>query len=583
VRNQDCLLVFVLLLTGCGADDPKPIAPTHGVKFTNAAAKLGVDFVHQTPPPSAYDSPTVMGSGCALFDFDQDGVLDLYLVNLGDPDHPTSNALYRQHSTTARFENVTESTNADAPGMGMGVAAGDLNNDGFPELYVTNFGEDRLLLNEAGQSFKDITKAAGITNIRWGASVSFVDYDRDGWLDIFISNYVDYLPLSCRQFSGTNRDFCAPHRFFGEPDVLFRNITGDQPDSKLPVFKDVSNASNISSKPGPGLAVVCADFTNDGWPDLYVANDQTANFLWVNQHDGTFKEEAIQRGCANDMIGNAQASMGTAVAFFDDDPTPDIFLTHLTGESNTLYISDKNGFFDDRSQKLGVADPAIPLTGFGTAFIDVDLDGRLDLLTVNGTIKRPDGVDESDVASNKDFWKPYRQPHQLLLNSGNRFRALTQVPGLDSNEVSRGLATGDIDNDGDVDIVVCNIGARPEVLINDTVSRAKASQPNSKASSKSHYLSIRCVLPQAGNRDAIGAQLRVVSKKESWRAIVQPGLSYLSSNDPRVHLGLGQADSVDHIDVIWPDGRSERFQVQEVDRQVTLSQGAGESIEKDSE
>jgi hypothetical protein len=272
--------LFVLLMLGCGGDDPETTEPPHGVRFVNATKKLGIEFVHQTPPPQSYDSPTVMGSGCALFDFDRDGRLDIYFVNLGDPDKPARNALYRQ-TQTGRFEDVTEATSADAPGMGMGVAAGDLNNDGFSDLYVTNFGPDRLLLNEAGQSFRDVSKQAGVSNAKWGASVSFVDFDRDGWLDIFVSNYVDYLPLSCRQFSGTNRDFCAPHRFFGESDVLLRNVTGEQPNSDVPVFVDVSTQSKIASKKGAALAVACMDFTNDGWPDLYVANDQTANFLWI--------------------------------------------------------------------------------------------------------------------------------------------------------------------------------------------------------------------------------------------------------------------------------------------------------------
>lgn len=574
MRFRVCLLA--LLVFGCGRDDSANIEPTHGVRFRNATQEFGIEFVHRTPQPDAYDLSTIMGSGCALFDFDRDGRLDIYFVNLGAVGEPSGNVLYRQ-KTDGGFEDVTQQTNAagSGTGLGMGVAAGDINNDGFPDLYLTCFGADRLLLNEGGKSFKDVTESAAISNLRWGASVSFVDFDRDGWLDIFVSNYVDYTPLACRQLSGANQDFCGPHRFEGTSDLLLRNVTGDRIRAghagDLPMFEDVSARSRISSKSGPGLGVVCADFTNDGWPDLYVANDQAANFLWINQQDGTFKEEAIQRGCAYDMLGNAQASMGTAVGFLDDNPTPDILLTHLTGESNTLYVSDERGYFTDESQPTGIGDPAIPLTGFGTAFLDVNLDGQLDLITVNGAVKRPDNSHPGESRTAADFWSPYRQPHQLLLNSDRRFSAIANFAGLDANEVSRGLATGDIDGDGDVDVVVCNIGSRPEVLINESLR-------SGSSDSKSHYLYVSCVLPQSGNRDAIGAVVTVAAGKKSWRAVVQPGTSYLSSNDPRVHIGLGETSSIDHIDVNWPDGSVERFVGLELDRYVTLAQGQGRAV-----
>lgn len=573
--------------------DEARVPPAETALLADITSTVGLDFVHSPGKPGGYFFPEIMGAGAALFDFDLDGDLDIYLIN-GSLISQTSgggtagrehggaaltNRLYRQESS-GRFADVTEISGLGDRGYGMGVAVGDVNNDGYSDVYVTNYGPDRLYLNRGNGTFLDITEEAGIDNPSWGASACFVDYDRDGRLDLVVTNYVDYYPSTqCADARG-REDYCGPQVFFGTADKLYRNETPPAENDGLPDarrrptvrFADVSLTSGIARQRGPGLGVMCADFNGDRWPDIYVANDGTANFLWINQHDGTFRDEAILRGVAYDAQGRPQAGMGIAWGDVDANGRFDLFVTHLSGETNTLYLSDPAGF-RDAGPAAGLAGPSFPYTGFGTAMADLDHDGDLDVAAVNGRVKRPAAAAPGDSArsdqplSDETFWRNYAEPNQIFLNHGDgRFREFSSRddPFISTTEVSRGLAMGDIDNDGDLDFLVSNAGGRARLYRND-------------APKDGHWLQVRAVEPTAGGRDSYGAVVTVTAGERQWRRMVNAGSSYLSSSDPRVHFGLGSVTAVDAIEVLWPDGTAEIFAGGPVDRLRILRHGEGQS------
>ena len=578
------MLIIFGSLTSC-RDRQSPPAGSDGNStidqacFVDRAASVGIDFRHETDPPGSYFMPEIMGSGCALFDFDGDGDLDVLLVNLGTgyangrTAQPVRHRLYEQVAGN-RIVDVSEKAGFTSRGLGMGVAIGDVNNDGLPDVYFTSYGPDQLYLNRGDGRFEDVTTGAGIENLLWGASACFVDYDRDGWLDLFVANYLDYADRACTRVGGGNRDYCGPQLFPGTSAKLFRNVTGDinkaeeaPSDAKTPAarFRDVSVESGIAAKPGPGLGVAAADFNGDGWPDLYVANDQTANHLWINQRDGRFVDEAIERGCAYDAQGNAQASMGVAVGDPDGDLDLDLFLTHLDGEHNTLYLQRAEGQFEDVSIASGLAAATLPFTGFGTGFFDLDLDGDEDLAIVNGRVKRPTESTANIPASRTttaDFWQPYRQRGQLFLNDradAVKFREVTSQTDslLTGLSLSRGLAMGDVDNDGDIDLLVNRTGEPAALYMNE--------QPKSGA-----WVRLKVVDRQMGGRDAYGAVVTIVSTAGKVVRLLQPGTSYLSSHDARIHVGLGKIDRLEHVDVVWPDGVATSFPIHEINREHVL-------------
>jgi hypothetical protein len=566
-------LVLLLALAGVvyvrsrPAPGPPPVEDPGGPPwFADVTTEVGLDFVHDAGPEGHFFMPQIMGSGAALFDFDGDGRLDVYLLQSGGPDSRSTNRLYHQEPD-GRFTDVSKGSGLDVAGYCTGVAVGDVNNDGRPDVLVTQYGGLRLFLNDGGGKFTEVGREAGLDSVLWGSSACFVDYDRDGWLDLVVVNYVAYDPaVLCYDRQG-RRDYCHPRQFPGSVTLLYHNLGPQKPTGKpgqLGVrFEDVTEKAGLSRLPGPGLGVVCADFDGDGWPDVFVANDGKPNHLWVNQRNGTFQEEAVVRGLAYDVLGQAPANMGVAVGDVDGDGLFDVFVTHLTSETHTLWSQGPRGKFQDRTAQAGFMAPGSRGTGFGTVMADFDNDGALDVVAVNGRVSRGPPVDEGRLGP---FWSQYAERNQLFANAGaGRFRdvsarerALCGVPGI-----YRGLACGDVDGDGALDLLVTSLAGPVRLYRNVAPDRG-------------HALLVRAIDP-ALRRDAYGAEVTVRAGDRRWMRWINPGYSYLCSNDPRAHFGLGPIDRVDGIDVLWPDGSRETFPGCPADQrpELVLRKGTG--------
>jgi hypothetical protein len=506
--------------------------------------------------------PQIMGSGAALFDFNNDGLLDLYLLNNGGP-RGAPNRLY-QGLPGGKFKDVSKGSGLDFSGYCMGVAIGDVNNDGRPDVLVTLYRGVRLFLNCGGGKFLDATKEAGLDNPGWGTSAAFFDYNKDGWLDLVIVNYVDYTAQGgCDTPHGL--DYCPPAPFQGQAARLFRNLgPASNPTAASPPrvsFRDVTDESGLGKAPGPGLGVVCADFNGDGWPDIFVANDGKPNHLWINQKDGTFKEEAKDRGVAYNVLGQSEAGMGVALGDVHGDGLLDLFVTHLTEETHTLWKQGPPGLFIDRTAASGLAGTRWRGTGFGTLFADFDHDGALDVALVNGRVGRGPRLANPDLGHH---WGRYAERNQVLANEGEgRFRDISpqNAPFCGTANVARGLACGDIDGDGALDLLVTTAAGRARLFKNVAPRRG-------------HWLIVRAIDPK-WKRDALGALVRVRAAGRNFVRPINPAGSYLSSSDARAHFGLGSAERVEGIEVVWPGGVREKFGPARADRVVTLEKGKG--------
>jgi hypothetical protein len=562
----------VAALAGCGEDkteSPKAktiVAPL----FADVTDRAQVNFRHNNGMSGEFYYPEIIGSGVALFDYNNDGRLDMLVLqgeplapgkSGADPIRPCTARLYRNDpidnadgTHSFKFTDVTEASHLCTHGYGMGVAVGDIDNDGFVDVFVTHFGApNQLFRNNGDGTFTDITNKAGVAGAgRWGSSGTFFDFDRDGYLDLFVANYVDFsLEKNQKCYASTSvRDYCAPSGYPHVPGILYRN-RGDG------TFEDVSAKSGITAAYGAGLGVMAVDLDGDGWLDLYVANDGNPNQLFINQKNGTFKNEAEIRGAAVNADGMAEAGMGVDIADFDGNGTEDIFLTHLTREKSTLFFNRGGGYFDDRSVEVGVAAPSIPFTGFGTVFLDYDNDGWLDIVAANGAVHLIESLRQ------KGDPYPLHQKKQLFHNLGNgRFEESTAAggPAFELSEVGRGLAAGDLDNDGAIDFVVNNNNGALRIFRN-------------QIGSANPWLGLRLVTRK---RDAYGAKVEVRRKNlpPIWRRVRADG-SYLSANDPRIIVGLGGSPSIESLTVHWPDGNQERFPVPPLGRYTTLVQGTG--------
>ena len=551
-------LVAIHFMGGCGfGDAPQSTTEAGGMLFTEITEKVGLRMTSKLWPNGTYALYEITGGGLAVFDYDNDGDLDILQVRFPPPGQDQAQAPNRlfQQQPDGTFVDRTSTSGLGDPGYGQGVAIGDVDNDGDLDVYVTNFGPDAFYLNNGDGSFTDATSDAGFLGDSWSTSATFVDYDRDGDLDLYVVHYLRFASSAVCKAENTRMDYCGPQAFEPSPDTLYRNNGNG-------TFTDVTADAGITS-PGKGLGVVCADLTNDGWIDIYVANDGEVNQLWVNNHDGTFTDEAIMRGVGLNTHGKAEASMGVSIGDANGDGTLDLIMTHLTRETNTLYMGSESALYTDASASSGLAITDLPYTGFGCGFFDFDNDGDLDLAVVNGGVKRGPLRPGASVGA---FWNQYAEPNLLFQNNGRgHFTDVSPHTGAFAArlDVSRGLAFGDIDRDGDIDLVMGNLSGGPQVFRNNT------SRPDT------HWLLIRAL---TGKRHAIGARVTLLANGKSFTRLVLPGYSYASSSDPRVHFGLGAIDRVEAIEITWPDTSQERYKVPGVDRELTLHKGAGETL-----
>jgi hypothetical protein len=528
--------------------------PQSTQRFTDISRPAGITFKHVFSPEKKYIAESMSG-GVALFDYDNDGFLDIYFVNSLTVDfakarQKTLSALYHNNGNNT-FTDVTGKSGLGDIGFGMGVAAGDYNNDGFEDLYVTCLGPDHLFKNNGNGTFTDVTLKTGVSDPRWSTGAAFVDYDNDGKLDLFVSNYVDFdlnrLPefgvgRTC-QFKGVPVQ-CGPRGLPGAGDSLFHN-NGDG------TFTDVSKKAGVSDPNGYyGLGVIASDFDEDGLVDIFVANDSTPNFLYHNNGDGTFKEIAFTSGTAVNESGSEQGCMGVTLADYDHDGKLDLFITNFDDEYNVLYRNEGRNTFVDVSFKTKVAQVSLPYVGWGTKFFDYDNDGWPDLFVVNGHVY------------------PQRQPYRqrTLLHHNNRDGTFTEVASqmgsaLMEERVGRGAAFGDIDNDGDVDVVVNDLDGGPQLLRND-------------GGNTSNSVLIKTVGGKS-NRDGIGARVKVMSGNLSQVDEVRSGGSYLSQSDLRVHFGLEKRTKIDLVEVRWPSGVVDRVINVNANKILTIKEGKG--------
>jgi hypothetical protein len=523
--------------------------------FSEVAEKVGLTFRHYNGMTGKFFLPEIMGAGAALFDYDNDGDLDVYVVqgSVLEPGTPPSATLFPwkqtqpprgrlfrndlRDGTRLQFSDVTEKSGIVASGYGMGVAVGDINNDGWSDLYLTNLGANQMFLNQGDGSFADVTMKTSTNDQRWSTSASFFDYDRDGWLDLIVVNYAEFSTTNnptCYAAT-TARDYCTPKAFRAPGNRLFHNLRNG-------TFEDVTVAAGIHKDFGHGLGIVAVDFNRDGWIDIFVANDGDPNQLWINQKNGTFINEALLAGAAVNRDGKSEAGMGVDAGDFDGDGTEDIFVTHLMDETNTLFTNLGKASFEDRTREVGLAKPGRRFTGFGTLFFDYDNDGWLDLFVANGAVQLlPDLMRKGDPY-------PLAQPNQLFRNTGNgTFVEILEEagPSFQALEVSRGAAFGDIDNDGDTDVLVTNNNGPLRLLLNESGNR-------------NHWLGLRLIGKKG--QDLFGTEVEIViAKGRVLRRRVRTDGSYLSANDPRVLVGLGEVSRVESVRVRWPDGRVGEF------------------------
>ena len=527
MRYATCLFFITCLITPCysGRAGSKTL-------FTDVTASVGLQFHHVDGRSGERYFLETVGSGAAFFDYDADGFIDIYFVNGADlPGFNSSltptNRLYRNNGDST-FTDVTAQAGVGDTGYGAGCAVGDYDNDGNLDLYVTNFGENVLYRNNGDSTFTDVTQHADVGDPRWSLGCAFADYDNDGFVDLYVTNYIDFhfeTHTNCTRKGVAT--YCPPESFQGAPDTLYRN-NGDG------TFTDVTAIAGVYNEDGKGMGVVFGDYDNDGDADCYIGNDAGENFLYQNSGDGTFTNVGWMAGVEADENGNVQGTMGVDFGDYDNDGLLDLIAVNYQQQPNALYRNDNGSFFTDVSFVTGIAD-SVPYVGWGVDFFDVDNDGDKDLLIANGHLQ--------DTVEKYDDTTTYPQRNHLLINNGHgRFanESVTAGSGLQSLKVSRGIATADYDNDGDLDVLICNANDTPQLLRNE-------------GGNQGNWILIRTIGTRS-NRAGIGTRIEIQTDDLTQIDEVRGGSGYLSQNDLRLHFGIGAYKRIDRIEARWTSG-----------------------------
>jgi hypothetical protein len=552
------ILGTVLFLNAQTAHPEKQNDAAIPVHFTDIRKSAGITFVQDSTETEEKYYLETMGTGVAWIDYDQDGLMDLFFVQSAateayKPAHPLRCALYRNNGD-GTFTDVTEKAGLGGQGhYGQGVAVGDFDNDGFPDLYVTGYGSAVLYHNNGDGTFTDVTNKAGVGNHgQWSTSAGWFDYDKDGYLDLLVTNYIDWTPKNniwCGEHRPGYRAYCHPGNYKGEKTILFHNNHDG-------TFTDVSDASGLGKPESKGMGVVLADFNNDGWTDVAIANDSWPNFLFLNKHDGTFEDVSLISGLAASEDGRYEAGMGIDASDVDRDGWMDVYITHLDFELNRLYHNNQNETFTDATYSSGIGNKVMQYSGVSMRFVDYDNDGWPDILQANGAMVDNVQLYHSEVT--------YKEPLLMFRNIGKgQFEKVSESLGLDFVRpiAGRGLAAADFDNDGDMDVAVNARGDFPAVLRND-------------GGNANHWLEVQLIGTRS-NRDGIGASLKLTSEGFVQVEQAKGGMGYMSASDPRIHFGLGKRAKIDSLEITWPSGQTDRLTSVPLDKIIAVKEGSG--------
>lgn len=528
------------------------------VRFNDIGKAAGITFVQDSTMTDQKYYLETMGTGVAWIDYDQDGLPDLYFVqsaatNAYKPTKSLRSALYHNNGD-GTFSDVTEKARVGGAGhYGQGVAVGDFDNDGFPDLLVTGFGNTLLYHNDGDGTFSEVTNKAGVADRNnWSTSAGWFDYDKDGWLDLVVTNYIDWTPennLWCGEKAPGYRTYCNPGNYKGQKTRLYHNNHDG-------TFADVSESSGVGKPESKGMGVVLADFNNDGWPDIAIANDTWPNFLFLNNHDGTFRDVSLVSGLAASEDGRYEAGMGIDAADVDGDGFLDVYITHLDLELNRLYHNNGDGSFTDDTFGSGLGNKSMLMSGVSMKFVDYDNDGWPDIVQLNGSMLDNIQLYHSEVS--------YKEPMLMFRNLGKgKFTKVSDSLGEDFQKAvaGRGLAVADFDNDGDMDIVTNNSGESPKLLRNDGGNR-------------NNWLQVS-LLGTKSNRDGIGASVKVTADGFTATQQSQGGGSYMSASDKRLHFGLGKRKRIESLVVTWPSGQIDKVQGLSVNQSILFKEGVG--------